>query len=101
MDVKQIFQTSIKNLCANRARFLHAMLGMVIGVAGVVFILTMSNILFNFSDVEVEEYVPGLINAYIYNHVDNAATSITAEDMERAVDANQEVIKAISPYVTF
>lgn len=101
MDVKQIFQTSIKNLCANKARFLHAMLGMVIGVAGVVFILTMSNMLFNFGDVEDEEYVTGLINAYIYNHVDNAATSITAEDLERAVDANPEVLKAISPYVTF
>lgn len=101
MDVKQSLQTAIRNLFANRARFVHAMLGMVIGVAAVVFILGMSNTLLNFSDTGVDMYAPGLMNAYIYNHVDNGAESVTAEDMENAVKAHPEALKAVSPYVMF
>lgn len=101
MDIKQSLQTAVRNLGANRARFLHAMLGMVIGVAGVVFVLGMSSLLLNFGDVEDDEYAPGLINAYIYNHVDSGAMSITAEDLESAVDAHPEVLLAVSPYVDF
>lgn len=100
MEMKQCFVMAIRNLLVNRLRFLHAMLGMVIGIAAAVFVLGISSFLLNVNAEEEETYAEGTINAFIHNNAD-LTRKITVEDLEMAVADNPEVLKGVSPYVMF
>jgi len=100
MDIRQTFRTAVRNLFANRTRFLHAVLGMLIGVAGVVFVLCCAGALLNFTSLQDEAFNGSLLDVAVMTNVD-MPTKITPEDMEQLARDNPDIIQAVSPFVYF
>lgn len=98
MDIKQSMITAIRNLFANNVRFFHAMLGMVIGIAGFIAVLSLGNMSLAFIKNENNEFAPGLIMMTVQTVLDLPGR-ITANDMEQLAKENPEVISAVSPYI--
>lgn len=97
MDVKQSLQTAIRNLSVNKARFLQAMLGTVIGVAAVVVVLCMGNNLLKGVGSFYSAYSPSLMYMGVYTSVEKSPR-VTVADMEGLIESS-EYITAVSPLV--
>ena len=82
MNMKQLFQYSIRNLCANKLRFLHSMLGMIVGVAALVLIAAIANMQSDYMKLQSNEYNPALLEMRLYTSVD-LPMKITPNDMEQ------------------
>jgi len=100
MDIRQALRTAVRNLFANKARFFHAVLGMVIGIAGFIMVLTAGNLQLKFLQYEEDEYAPSLLDMWVSVNVD-FPVRITADDMLQLAVDNPEVISGISPYIEF
>ena len=100
MNMKQLFQYSIRNLCANKLRFFHSMLGMIVGVAALVLIAAIANMQSDYMKLQSNEYNPALLEMRLYTSVD-LPMKITPNDMEQLAENNSDVISGISPYIEF
>lgn len=98
MSISQCFKTAWRNLQANRWRFVQALLGMVIGVAAVVVILSVQQALVNRIDAVYREYSPSLMSMGTYRPADSSQ-NFTESDMERVAAEHPEYITAVSPVV--
>lgn len=100
MEIKQCFVMAIRNLLVNRLRFLHAMLGMVIGIAGFLLALAVGNLSLAAVGNEQVEYDPGVLKADVWIRKDSAI-QFQYEDVLDLAAENPEVIKGISPVMDF
>ncbi len=100
MDVKQCFQTAIRNLLANKARLWHAMLGMAIGILGFVLVLTFGSLQIKIFEDLSDEYAPNMLHMFVATDP-NISVRITGEDMEQLAADNPEVIKGLTPLLMF
>lgn len=98
MDVRQSFFTALRNMLANKTRFLQATLAMVIGVAGVVVVLTLGFTMFSFNDFAFDQYAPGLFRCDVRQNA-AYAKAVGPAEMERLARDNPEVIAAVSPLI--
>lgn len=99
MDVRQSLVMAIRNLQANKLRFAQTMLGLVIGVAGVVTLLNISQPMFDLADYVFSQYnSPDTIHFAVMTNVNNANRT-NIEDMRRLAEDNPNIIKAISPHI--
>ena len=98
MNVKQSFQLAIKSIFANRLRSSLTMLGIIIGVAAVI---TLVSIMQGFSDSMVESYENMGVNtltAYLFP-VDQEQ-KINIEATEEFVSENSDIIVGVSPSIS-
>lgn len=100
MEMKQVFGTAIRSLLVNKVRCLQVVICMVVGVAGAVTLLNISQPMFAVADYMFNLYdSPDTIRLSIMTSVNNAnRTSI--EDMRRLAEDNPDIIKAVSPHIT-
>lgn len=98
MNIRQSFYMAIRNLCVNKIRFAQALLAMVVGMAGVVVVLTLGFTLLNVNDLFFEQYTPGTFSSFIDQNAADAK-AVDETDMERLARDNPELIKAITPLV--
>ena len=97
MDVRQSLVMAIRNLQANKLRFMQTTLGMVIGVAAAVVILCMGSNLLKGVGAFYSAYSSSLMYMGVYTSVENSPR-VTVADMEGLVESS-EYITAVSPLV--
>ena len=100
MDIKQSFCTALRNLCVNKQRFWHTMLGMVIGIAGFVVALSCCNLSVAYIQNEKEEYASSLLSMTVATNVDYPIR-VTVDDIMQLAEQYPDVISSISPYIKF
>lgn len=100
MDIKQSLVTAIRNLCVNKLRFVHATLGMMIGIAGIIVVLIYGSTQMKVFDDMEDEYDPALLLMLVSTDLD-LPVRITSDDMMQLAVDNPDVIKGISPWVVF
>jgi len=98
MDIRQAWHIAWRNLSARKARSLLTLLGMIVGVAAVVIILSVQQGMVNQVNASYQEYSPSLMFMVTYRPVDSSQ-NFTAEDMERVAAEHPEYITAVSPAV--
>lgn len=99
MDVRQYFVMAIRNLQANKLRFAQTMLAMVIGVAGIITLLNITQPMFDVVEWVFNKYnSPDTIHFAVMTNVNNANRT-NIEDMRRLAEDNPNIIKAISPHI--
>lgn len=96
MDLRQGLAMALKNLQANKLRFVQTMLGLVLGVAAVSAILIVQQGMVSQINAMYQEFSPSLMMMGTYRPVDSSQ-SFTEEDMERVAAANPEYITVVSP----
>lgn len=98
MNIKQSFQLAIKSIFANRLRSCLTMLGIIIGVAAVIILVS---IMQGFSNTMVESFESmgaNSINAYLFP-VDTSK-KIDVDAVEDFVEENTDIIIGVSPSIS-
>lgn len=98
MNIKQSFQLAIKSIFANRLRSCLTMLGIIIGVAAVIILVS---IMQGFSNTMVESFESmgaNSINAFLFP-VDTSK-KIDVDAVEDFVDENVGIIIGVSPSIS-
>ena len=101
MDVGQSFRLAVKSLTASKMRSLLTMLGIIIGVASVIVILSLGNGVQGMIDQQVDKLGINMIQTSVWGRGDGSTLDLYPEDMYRLVEENPEVLTGVSPYVSF
>ena len=97
MGFKQAFSMAIKSLSTSKARALLTMLGIIIGVAAVIIIISLGNGMQDMINGEFESMGTNLLGVSIFGR--NSSRTITDEDMFEIAEKNPEYISGVSPEV--
>ena len=81
MNVTQSFKLAIKSLRTSKLRSLLTMLGIIIGVAAVIIIISLGNGLTGMVEQQVEKVGVNQIYAYTWGMGDGTTKNITPEEM--------------------
>lgn len=98
MSVKQAFILAIKSLASSKMRSFLTMLGIIIGVASVIVLVSVVN---GFKSSMVESFESmgtNLIQVSIMGR--GSSRSVTPEEMEELAEENRDLISAVSPVVS-
>ena len=98
MNFKQAFKLAIKNLSTSKMRSFLTMLGIIMGVASVIILVSLIQGMSNDMTATFESMGTNLINVTITGRGGNR--SISAEDIQKFVEENSNVIDSVSPVVT-
>ncbi len=98
MNLKQSFSLALKSLSASKMRSILTMLGIIIGVAAVIVIVSMVNGVTNDIVSEFEKLGATTINVNIMGRGGNRSVSV--DDMQNLVDDNPEYLKSMTPVIT-
>ncbi|MDY3986221.1 ABC transporter permease [Dysosmobacter sp.] len=99
MNVTQSFKLAIKSLRTSKLRALLTMLGIIIGVAAVIVIISLGNGLTGMVEQQVEKVGVTQIYAYSWGMGDGTAKNVTPEEMYAMVEEHPEVFTGITPWV--
>ena len=99
MNVTQSFKLAIKSLRTSKLRSLLTMLGIIIGVAAVIVIISLGNGLTGMVEQQVEKVGVTQIYAYTWGMGDGTAKNVTPEEMYALVEKHPEAFTGISPWV--
>ena len=99
MNVTQSFKLAIKALRTSKLRSLLTMLGIIIGVAAVIVIISLGNGLTGMVEQQVEKVGVTQIYAYTWGMGDGTAENVTTEEMYALVEAHPEAFAGITPWV--
>ncbi len=99
MNVTQSFKLAIKSLRTSKLRALLTMLGIIIGVAAVIVIISLGNGLTGMVEQQVEKVGVTQIYAYSWGMGDGTAKNVTPEEMYAMVGEHPEVFTGITPWV--
>ena len=99
MNVTQSFKLAIKSLRTSKLRSLLTMLGIIIGVAAVIVIISLGNGLTGMVEQQVEKVGVTQIYAYTWGMGDGTAENVTTEEMYALVEAHPEAFAGITPWV--
>lgn len=98
MNAIQCFVLALKSLATSKLRALLTMLGMIIGVAAVIIIMSLGNGVTNEVSTAFDSIGTNTISVNIMGR--GSSRSISADEMYEAAYENSDSIKAISPTVT-
>ncbi len=98
MNIKQAFSLALKSLAGSKMRSLLTMLGIIIGVAAVIVIVSFVNGLTKTVLNEFENLGATTITVSIRGRGGNRSVSI--DDMQNLVDDNPEYLEAMTPNIT-
>lgn len=98
MNLKQSFILALKSLAASKMRAMLTMLGIIIGVAAVIVIVSMVNGVTGDLISQFEEMGATTINVSVMGRGGNRSVSI--DDMQNLVDDNPEYLKSMTPVIS-
>jgi len=97
MEVKQSFLLALKSLATSKVRALLTMLGIIIGVAAVIVIISLGDGMQKMMNDQFESLGANLIQVSVWNS--GSSRSVSPEDMYDIANENPQYFKAVSPYV--
>lgn len=98
MSVLQSFRLAMKNLLLSKMRSLLTMLGIIIGVAAVIVIISLGDGVTTYINQQFESMGSNLLMVYITSP--SPSRSVSADDMFQLANDNPDEIKAVSPIVS-
>lgn len=98
MNIKQAFTLAIKSLAGSKLRSFLTMLGIIIGVASVIVIVSIVNGLTHDVIEQFESFGATTITVNVFGRGGNRNVSI--DDMQNLVDDNPEYLESMSPSIT-
>ena len=101
MNAGQSFRLALKSLTTSKMRSLLTMLGIIIGVASVIVILSLGNGVQGMIDEQVDKLGINMMQTMIWGRGDGSTVDLTPEDMYQLVEEHPEVLTGVSPYVSF
>ena len=99
MDIQQAFKMSFKSLMASKLRSLLTMLGIIIGVAAVIAIMSIGQGLMNSVNEMFSSLGSNIIQVGLYVRGESNRT-VTVDNMYDFVNENQELLCDLSPMVS-
>ena len=99
MNVTQSFKLAIKSLRASKLRALLTMLGIIIGVAAVIVIISLGNGLTGMVEPQVEKVGVNQIYAYVWGRGDGTTMAFDPEHMYEFTAKYPEVFSGVTPWV--
>ena len=100
MNVTQSFRLAIKSLRTSKMRAFLTMLGIIIGVAAVIIIISLGNGLTGMVEQQVEKVGVNQIYAYTWGMGDGTTKNVTPEEMYAFIDAHPDLFDGITPWVS-
>ena len=100
MNFTQSFRLALKALVTSKMRSVLTMLGIIIGVAAVIVIISLGNGLTGMVEQQVEKVGVTQIYAYTWGMGDGTTMNITPDEMYAFVDANSHLFDGITPWVS-
>ena len=100
MNVTQSFKLALKSLRTSKMRAFLTMLGIVIGVAAVIIIISLGNGLTGMVEQQVEKVGVNQIYAYTWGMGDGTTKNITPEEMYAFIGAHPDLFDGITPWVS-
>ncbi len=100
MNVTQSFKLAIKSLRTSKMRAFLTMLGIIIGVAAVIIIISLGNGLTGMVEQQVEKVGVNQIYAYTWGMGDGTTKNITPEKMYAFIGAHPDLFDGITPWVS-
>lgn len=100
MKIKQAFFLAIKSLATSKMRALLTMLGIIIGVAAVIVIISLGAGLQQMMEGEFESMGSNLIQTMLTDSNSSSSRTATPEDMHKVVFDNPEYLQAVSPVIS-
>jgi len=97
MGVKQSFMLAIKSLATSKMRAILTMLGIIIGVAAVIVIISLGDGMQKMMSDEFESMGANLIQVSVWDS--GSSRSVSPDVMFELVEENKKYITAVSPYV--
>ena len=101
MNAGQSFRLAIKSLTTSKMRSLLTMLGIIIGVASVIVILSLGNGVQGMIDEQVDKLGINMMQTMVWGRGDGSTMDLTPEDMYALVEEHPGVLTGVSPYVSF
>ncbi len=98
MNLKQAFSLALKSLSGSKMRAILTMLGIIIGVAAVIIIVSLVNGVTSDLVAQFEKMGSTTINVSVMGRGGNRSVSI--DDMQDLVNDNPKLLKAMSPSIT-
>lgn len=98
MTLKKSFTLALKNLMFDKMRSLLTMLGIIIGVAAVIILISLMNGMMDLMDDEFSKLGTDSINITVTDR--GGSRTVDENDMYAFADENPDYIKAVSPSVT-
>ena len=98
MNIKQSFQLAIKSIFANRLRSSLTMLGIIIGVAAVIILVSIMQGFSNTMVASFESMGANSISAYLFPA--DVSKKIDVDAVEDFVDENSDVIIGVTPSIS-
>ena len=100
MNYGQSFRLAVKSLAASKMRSILTMLGIIIGVASVIVILSLGNGVQKMIDEQVAKLGINTIVTYTWGRGDGSTMDLDPADMYQLVEEHPDVLSGVSPYVS-
>ena len=100
MNVTQSFKLALKSLRTSKMRAFLTMLGIIIGVAAVIIIISLGNGLTRMVEQRVEKLGVTQIMAYTFGMGDGTTGNVTPQEIYGLVEANPDVFEGVTPWVS-
>ena len=98
MNVSQSFRLALKSLMVSKVRALLTMLGIIIGVAAVIVIVSLGNGMQQYMNSQFEQIGVNLIQVAIYSYGGNR--EVEPDDMYALAEKYPQYIDSVSPYLS-
>ena len=98
MGVKQSFFLALKSLATSKMRALLTMLGIIIGVAAVIVIISLGDGMQKLMSDSFNELGANLIQVSVQSS--GSSREVDMDDMYDLVEKNPKYLSAVSPYIT-
>ena len=98
MGVKQSFFLALKSLATSKMRALLTMLGIIIGVAAVIIIISLGDGMQKLMNDSFDELGANLIQVNVYRS--GSSREVKMDDMFDLVEKNPKYLSAVSPYIS-
>jgi len=98
VNLKQSFVLALKSLASSKMRAILTMLGIIIGVAAVIIIVSMVNGVTGDVVAQFEKMGATTINVNVMGRGGNRSVSV--DDMQDLVDDNPQYLKSMTPVIT-
>ncbi len=99
MNVTQSFKLALKSLRTSKMRAFLTMLGIVIGVAAVIVIISLGNGLTGMVEQQVEKVGITQMYAYAWGRGDGTTLNLDPQQMYDLIEAHPDVFDGVTPWV--
>ena len=99
MNFVQSFKLAINSLRTSKMRSFLTMLGIIIGVAAVIVIISLGNGMQNLMNQQFDDMGANLVQVQVMSRGDESTRTIEPEDMYALVNKYPQYLSGVSPYV--